>query len=222
MKEVIPLRKYRYIILIIFIIAFLAQWLSEIFMEFDLSMMQKMCLVLLQVLSIIFYTYLSIQKCDILYRKKIMKQAHNVMFVIYLLNFIWILFLDKDFGRNYEILKQYPMINFDIFATLRLFIHGYHIGVLSLEKLCMNIIGNLLIFMPMDYFLVFYFRSQRNSVVFWWTMSLIVVSVEVIQVVIKAGTGDIDDFLLNMIGVLIFFIGLKIGHVERVYERLES
>ena len=52
--------------------------------------------------------------------------------------------------------------------------------------------------------------------------SLIVVSVEVIQVVIKAGTGDIDDFLLNMIGVLIFFIGLKIGHVEKVYERLES
>lgn len=156
------------------------------------------------------------------YQKKMVKQAHHVLFIIYLFNIIWILFLDKDFGRNYETLKQYPMMNFDIFATLRLFIHGYHIGALSLEKLCMNIVGNLIIFMPMAYFLPYYFQSQRHGFVFLWTMGIMVLSVEVIQVVMKTGTGDIDDFLLNMIGVIIFYVILKIGHIERVYERLES
>lgn len=209
-------------ILIVFIIAFLIQWLNEIFVVLDLSLTNKICLVLLQGISVMCYTYLSIQNCDFLYRQRMMRQAHHVLFSIYLFNVIWILFLDKDFGRNYEILKQYPMMNFDIFATLRLFVHGYHIGVLSLEKLCMNIVGNLLIFMPMAYFLPFYFCAQRHGVVFWWTMSLMVLSVEVVQVVMKTGTGDIDDFLLNMIGVFIFYMILKIGHVERIYERLES
>lgn len=222
MIEVMPLRKYKYAFLMAFVIAIFIQIHCYFLIHSMLSVYQKITLILIQVFSMIGYAYCEMQNGEEQCQRKVLRHTHCVLLIIYLLNLVWILFFDESLGRNYETLSQYKMINLHIFATVRLFIHGYQIGTLTLERLLINFIGNLMLFMPMAYFLPFYFRSQRQGVIFLGTMIFIVLSVEVLQVVMKMGTGDVDDFLLNMIGVSIFYLILKRGHIERVYERLDN
>ncbi len=77
----------------------------------------------------------------------------------------------------------------------------------------MNVIGNIVIFIPMPIFLQVYINkiSFRNCIYITFLTSI---AVEVIQYVFSLGITDIDDIMLNtlggIIGVLIYGLLLKI------------
>ena len=68
------------------------------------------------------------------------------------------------------------------------------------------LLGNLAAFAPMGVFLPCLFRRQGNLLFFLPTMTLMIASVEVIQVLEACGSGDIDDLILNLTGAFAFWL----------------
>lgn len=65
-----------------------------------------------------------------------------------------------------------------------------------------NVIGNVLFFIPLGFFLPSLFRAQRNFFVCLITSALIIAGLEALQYLTKLGTADIDDLILNLAGVI--------------------
>jgi len=68
-----------------------------------------------------------------------------------------------------------------------------------------NIVGNLLAFMPMGFYLPFFNKRMAKLKMFGLTLSGLIVSVELMQFILRVGNLDIDDFILNLVGALIGF-----------------
>lgn len=215
----------KYVFLLVMIIAFIMQFIYMLSSQLTMTLMQKVVLFGIQILSIIGFTHFHLLGQDENKRKRGIQFAHYVVFIIYCVNLLYVLFLDHDFGRymfeqtiSYEEYLKYN-VNIDPCETIMLFIHGYQIGVVSLETLSRNLIGNIVVFMPMAYFLPVLFKKQRHFFIFFITIVFIVLNVEILQVFLRIGSGDIDDLLLNVTGALVMFGILKGFHLYDLIER---
>ena len=75
-----------------------------------------------------------------------------------------------------------------------------------------NLGGNVILFIPIGYFLPRLWPSLRNFVFFLLTCTLTITLVEFLQLVTLLGCLDIDDLILNLTGMLLgylFFIIFK-------------
>ncbi|MDE5792541.1 MAG: VanZ family protein, partial [Oscillospiraceae bacterium] len=68
-----------------------------------------------------------------------------------------------------------------------------------------NLIGNMMLFVPMGVFLPYFWQKQRKFLKFLITAFIIILCVEIMQLVTLLGACDIDDLLLNLIGCCIGF-----------------
>lgn len=68
-----------------------------------------------------------------------------------------------------------------------------------------NLFGNLFMFLPAGIYLPYYIRKIKTLSVFIISMSILLVVIEVVQVVTRRGSFDIDNFILNIFGALIGF-----------------
>ncbi|KAF0821067.1 Teicoplanin resistance protein vanZ [Bacillus sp. ZZV12-4809] len=93
--------------------------------------------------------------------------------------------------------------NFVPFKT----INGYVVSIsnvsMNLDIPIKNLAGNVAAFLPMGFFLPYYFRKLYRLKTFTITMTVMILSVEVIQLVTRRGSFDIDDYILNIIGALL-------------------
>ena len=75
-----------------------------------------------------------------------------------------------------------------------------------------NLGGNIILFIPIGYFLPRLWPSLRNFFFFLLTCTLSITLVELLQLVTLLGSLDIDDLILNLFGMLLgylFFIIFK-------------
>lgn len=203
----------------IFIIALGIQGVYIVSQSLTLLTIQKIILVFIQSLAVIGFTYFHGLDKNKEVKKNCIYISHLILFIIYVANLGYILLFDPDFGRNTQNLVGYDLINLEWLHTIQLFIQGYQLGVLDLESILMNIVGNLIIFMPMAYFLPFFFQYQRKWYVFFITIAFLVLGIEVVQVLLKTGSGDIDDWFLNVVGAMLFYGLLKIP-MQKLYKML--
>jgi glycopeptide antibiotics resistance protein len=68
-----------------------------------------------------------------------------------------------------------------------------------------NLFGNLIMFLPMGIYLPYYVKKINKVSRFAVSMLIFLFVIEVIQLVTRRGSFDIDDFILNMVGALIGF-----------------
>lgn len=148
-----------------------------------------------------------------------------ILFVYYLLQMIYMLFFASEFARQntplfdgnyFEHLKQQWEVrcNLKPFDTINLMRNAYendmhHIAIV-------NILGNIVAFMPFAFFLPKLFPSMKKSKRFLGFMCLLVIFVEVTQFLTMSGTMDIDDFILNIGGTSIFYFLLKLPLCNRL------
>lgn len=207
--------KYAYYLFeLIFVMTLLIQIVYTFSQNVSLLLMHKGILIVIQMISIFgmgYSQYISQKKS----RKEVLEKIIGLLFFVYCFHLISVLFLDSDFGRSasqsetfYEYVKN--NINVTLFASIKLFYNGYVNGVVTIGAFLKNLFGNLFIFMPMAYFLPHYFKSQRKWYIFLLTMIVLVFCVEVLQVILMSGSGDIDDLFLNVLGSFMMFILLKI------------
>ena len=129
------------------------------------------------------------------------KHRHRILgavfFVLYLVLLTYFLFFAEEMGRSPDARAEYSY-NLTLFKEIRRFL--LYRNILGWRAVFLNIFGNVLAFMPFGFFLpVFSGRCKK----FWRTafysfeLSLLV---ELLQLVFRVGSFDVDDLLLNTLG----------------------
>ena len=125
-------------------------------------------------------------------KNKISKFSMSIVFIYYVI----LLFNMVIFAR-YDSVYGYNFIPFkSIYGALK---SG------NLYFMIINILGNLLVFMPLEYFIINLFKVKKFSLNFMLSFVLILI-IEILQFVFKVGVFDIDDILLSVFGMMIFFV----------------
>lgn len=147
-----------------------------------------------------------VRKNNMSSKKLILKVMGTLLFVIYGCVLIYFLFFAEGMGRRAG--NDYSL-NLVPFKEIKRFIT--HMDVLGSEAVWMNIGGNIAAFIPFGFFVVpvagLYIKSESGvgeafikAVIMTFNISI---CVEVIQLISKVGSFDVDDLILNTLGGII-------------------
>ena len=125
-------------------------------------------------------------------RKKRRRLIAGVLFTVYFEVLFYFLFFSEEMGRTYSE-------------------RAYHYNLVPFKEIMRFIryrkaLGNIIAFMPFGTFLPIYYERCRKmwyTVLYSFELSLVV---EILQLVFKVGSLDVDDLILNTIGGLFGFL----------------
>ena len=125
-----------------------------------------------------------------------------VCFLAYLLFLTYLLFYSVHFGRTEHEEYRYNLVLFQEIG--RYYYFGMRTG--NWRLFVLNVCGNVCVFMPIGMFLPSLLSRCKN--IFLTTILCFEYSfcVEVIQLLTKVGSFDVDDLLLNTIGGILGFL----------------
>jgi glycopeptide antibiotics resistance protein len=126
-----------------------------------------------------------------------MKYITNILFILYSSLLLYIVFFSR---RRNGLVWSNKLVNLvPIRHTIRTFSQIEEIGIVNFLS---NIFGNIIIFIPLAFFLVNIFGvyTKRQIIFIGFCISF---SIEFIQFLLEIGVPDIDDLLLNVTGVVI-------------------
>lgn len=140
-------------------------------------------------------------------RKKAFWKVEIFLFMAYLLIMCYFLFVADRLGRTYADRTYHynlmPFKEIKRFWTYR--------QTLDFWSVVLNLAGNIVAFIPFGAFLPRLFEKCRN---FWLAMLFsfeFSLCVEIIQLVCKVGSFDVDDILLNTLGGVLGFFAYRIS-----------
>lgn len=161
--------------------------------------------------------------------KKYMKVSILVMFILYLLLLINFMILGNNFGRNFEFIftasketiKSYFDNNFNVipFDTIRNYLDNSGV-YFDINLVCINLLGNLVCFMPFAFFLKYLFKRETKFINFLLTILLIVISFELIQLLTLSGSFDVDDIILNILGAILFYLFISLKGIDKLLKNI--
>lgn len=103
------------------------------------------------------------------------------------------------------------------FETIRLYIQAIDDGTLNADIPIKNLAGNLLLFLPMGIYVPLFVKSVNRIGKFVGFMTALLFTLELIQLVSRRGSFDIDDFMLNLVGALIGYGIWNTKLVQRLF-----
>lgn len=125
-------------------------------------------------------------------KNKVLKLSHIIVFIYYII----LLFNMVVFAR-YSSINSYNLVPFK--SIIDIFKSG------TTYEIIINIFGNLLVFMPLEFFLIELFKVKRFSINFILSFGIILL-IELFQYIFKVGVLDIDDLILCIFGMMLFYI----------------
>ena len=132
------------------------------------------------------------------------KKIYASVFIIYSIFMIWLLFgqraVDLSFDSYFERISQ----NYNVipFRTIKEFIENYHHSSFYF----INLAGNVVMFVPLGFLLPATFEQYRHFGKASLESLCILLTVETLQFFTLLGSWDIDDIILNMLGVFIGYL----------------
>jgi glycopeptide antibiotics resistance protein len=105
------------------------------------------------------------------------------------------------------------------FETIRLYLQSIKDGTLNVGIPIKNLAGNLLLFLPMGIYVPLFIKLASRIRRFIGLMTVLLFTLELIQLVTRRGSFDIDDFMLNLVGAL---IGYGMWHTKFVQRLLRT
>jgi glycopeptide antibiotics resistance protein len=133
--------------------------------------------------------------------------AYTVFIAYYLffsdrtINLSWI----NHGGWSYLNTAMVNHINFTPFATISNYLNKYAIGYIGPIAVWRNIGGNIVAFMPFALFFPALYRKMRQRIPFYGFCMLTLISIEFTQYITMSGAMDVDDVILNMLGLIIVY-----------------
>ncbi len=124
-------------------------------------------------------------------KNRMIKLSQIILFIYYC-----ILIFNMTIFARYNFSYGYNLVPFKSISNL--FSNG------SIYNIIINFFGNLVIFMPLEYFVI-ELLNKRKFVHNLIISSLIIVLIEIIQYVFKIGVFDIDDIILSLFGMMMFY-----------------
>ena len=139
----------------------------------------------------------------------------RVLFLIYVAGLCYFLFFAENYGRtigqeNYRY-NLIPLKEIERFWKYRkeLGVHSFY-----------NLVGNVLIFVPAGFFIPMLWKEKRGflfTTCITFQMSLLV---EILQMVFRVGSFDVDDLILNTLGGMLGYLLLLLVEKWRYHEKL--
>lgn len=126
-----------------------------------------------------------------------------VLFLMYLALLVYFLFFAESFGRTAPKSRGYSYNLVPFKEISRFWIYREKLGI---RAMMLNIVGNIVAFMPCGFFLPIVSRRSKkwyNTVIISFMFSLFV---ETIQLIFRVGSFDVDDLLLNTAGGILGFV----------------
>ena len=130
------------------------------------------------------------------------KSLYVVLFAAYLILLFYFLFFSEGLGRaSTETEYRY---NLTLFREIKRFIEYRH--VLGYKAVFLNVVGNVIAFMPFGFLLPPLMNYKTNWFVTTIWAFLFSLFAETIQLFFRLGSFDVDDMLLNTVGGLLGYI----------------
>lgn len=129
--------------------------------------------------------------------KKTKVAAKIVLFIIYILALAYLLFAAESFGRT----GGYAGVNLIPFSEIHRYLTNIH--TIGLMRVAINVLGNVVLFVPFGYALPSLFGAgRRRPVLYVFLCMVFSIMIELMQFVTNTGCCDVDDVLLNTLGGL--------------------
>lgn len=125
----------------------------------------------------------------------------DMVFIFYLFILAYCLFLADIFGRTIDHQYAYNLIPF--LEIKRFLMYSKLIGM---KYVLINLLGNVFCFSPFGFYLPFRKRKFRKAWRICLTGFLVSFFIEVVQLVTRSGSFDVDDLILNTFGCMIGYV----------------
>ncbi len=142
-----------------------------------------------------------------------------ILFVLYLAALLYLVFFSEMEQRGFLVKEDYTY-NLTPFKEIKRYLfYGRQIGI---RGVFLNLWGNIIGFMPLGFFLPIISRRCRK---YWYDTVLcaylLSFGIEMTQLLLRAGSCDVDDIILNTLGGLFGYIAFCIvqAHRSRRYQR---
>ena len=218
-----------------FVVLIILDMYYEIFnTTFQISMFQKFMIIIASIILLFLGSYLRVltSKKGKAKKERIIYNTVFAVFIIYLIQLFILLFVEKNFGRRFDIkiwlsnisnFSKYFEHYFNIkpFKTILGYTSEYRNGFINLNYLITFIVGNLFAFMPFGIFIPLLFKNIRGYFKFTILMFLIILSCEALQFITFTGCFDVDDIIVNLFGALYIFVIIKLDPFKKLISKLD-
>ena len=138
----------------------------------------------------------------------------RVLFGIYLMGLCYFLFFAENYGR--EIGQETYRYNLIPFKEIeRFWTYRHELGIRSF----FNLAGNILGFVPAGFFIPILWKKKPGCLYTMFITLNMSFQVEVLQLIFRVGSFDIDDMILNTIGGLLGYLLLRAVGKWRAHEK---
>ncbi len=142
-------------------------------------------------------------------RKKVVRGLEILLFAAYLAIMCYFLFFAETMGRTFTE-REYHYNLMPLKEIRRFWVYRRSLGFWSV---LLNLVGNVVVFIPFGVFLPRLFQKCRRffvTMLFCFEFSL---CIELIQLIGKVGSFDVDDILLNTLGGILGYLLYRISVV---------
>lgn len=162
-----------------------------------------------------------------IYDREPWRRVAKVLFGCYVLLMLWLLFIhSRSAGREGMRYWEQVKISFNIipFRTLSRYLHilaskeyymaiwgAYSIYRFYARHAVINLVGNVVMFVPLGFFLPVIWQSLRRLRFCMLCGASIILCIEIVQLFTLTGSCDIDDLLLNLIGIGLGYVLFLFG-----------
>lgn len=167
---------------------------------------------LVTIFVIIVFMYIGgllLKKIDNPLFNKVYKLNLYVWFILCLIMILNLTLFDKYFNRHVgeKNLSEYIKYSFNIipFETINNYILALKNNNLRNITFIYNIFGNMMAFVPLSLFIPRIFKKIDKSYKYFAIASLFIIFIEILQMIMRCGSCDIDDYILNIFGTMIFY-----------------
>lgn len=149
------------------------------------------------------------------------KEKYHFLLVLCFIVYIGVLFyytiLSEAYGRT-EVHLEYRY-NLKLFDTILLYVK--YKNLLGMKAVIINLLGNVAAFMPFGFCVPLMKKKPVGALLILLLSFDLSLLIEVMQLIFKVGTFDVDDLFLNTIGGLAGYICLRLGQklVQRISKR---
>ena len=146
-----------------------------------------------------------------------------VLFFIYIFTVIQLTLLDPVMGRSTDLSFNLQNVydyyletaNLEPFRMIHIYWNGFQNGYFTLGQFVMNMAGNVVVMMPMGFFLPILNKKYEKFTRFVIVVLFMILCIECAQAISMRGYFDVDDIFLNLMGAIFMFMVLKLPFLQR-------
>ena len=137
----------------------------------------------------------------------------RILFGLYIVALVYFLFFAEMLGRtNVNRTYHYNLILFKEIS--RFIVYRRQLGF---KAVFLNLAGNMFIFAPFGFLLPIMNRRLKGFFQVTLLSLELSLAVETVQLITKVGSFDVDDILLNTLGVVLGYAGFRFFQALRVH-----